>query len=142
MTGNTLKELNVQVGDVVQCVTASGHWLKCGEEYTVKDDNTVGGTHILALNQSTFRIISRAKKYTSWKFTPAPENAETHTMLDGSIAWRVVVEPVIEIVTKYRHADNGGWTDIQYCKNPSHRLTYNTIDGVPDCAWVKMELTE
>ena len=137
MTGKTLKELNVKVGDVVSTergtfryTVALNEKVNMCDEFDMVELDELSGWH----------LISRAKKNTAWQFTPARENAETHTMPDGSIAWRVVVEPVVETVHKYRHADNGGWTDIQYCKDPSHRLTYNTIDGAPDCASVKMEL--
>ena len=148
MTGKTLKELNAQVGDVVRYHGRCG----CGDYYVMNGPSPNGskGQWLCRYknvdwwngwNSATdnLTIVSRAKKYTAWQFTPAPENAETHTMPDGAVAWRVVVKPVVEMVTKYRHADNGGWTDIQYCKDPSHRLTYNTIDGIPDCASVKME---
>lgn len=142
MTGKTLKELNVQVGDVVECVSAYGTWLENGKQYTVEDNMTVGDNPVSSLNMSTFRIISRATKYTEWKFGTAPDGADTHVMPDGSVAWRVKVEPVVERVNIYVKPNRkGDWvgTTLQH-ESCQHRITYTTIDGVPDCASVKMEV--
>jgi hypothetical protein len=128
MTGKTLKELNVQVGDVVK----STH---TGYSYEVQ---MVDMTNNSEWHVAKWEIVSRAKKYTAWQFTAASENAETHTMPDGSIAWRVEVKPVVNIVTKYMRADNGGWTAVPKCTRVTHKLTYATIDGEIDCESVKM----
>ena len=77
MTGKTLKELNVQVGDVVKSTETRF-------EYVITDS-----VIRCSIDRPIWQIVSRAKNYTEWQFTPAPENAETHTMPDGSIAWRV-----------------------------------------------------
>lgn len=128
MTGKTLKELNVQVGDVVQSLV-TGHEYTLGADWENEYNNWV-----------PFEVISRATKYTDWKFGTAPDGADTHAMPDGTVAWRVKVEPKVESVTKYRRADNGGWTSSQSCTKTTHKMTYNEIDGIPDCASVKMEL--
>jgi len=137
MTGKTLKELNVQVGDVVECVSAHGDWLKKGKTYTVDHDMRVVGHDITSLNVSTFRIISRATKYTDWKFGTAPDGADTHVMPDGSVAWRVKVEPKVERVVLFGCADE---YSPHVVTSDTHCIIFTTIDGVPDCASVKMEV--
>ena len=142
MTGKTLKELNVQVGDVVRPVGMmhTGIIIENGIEWIVKlfHDGIYYGvqshyksTHSgIPLSNSHLWVISRAKKYTAWQFTPAPKNAETHTMPDGAVAWRFVVEPVVKEVTKM----------LLWGNSDCYVFSFNTIDGVPDCASVKMEL--
>jgi hypothetical protein len=125
MTGKTLKELNVQVGDVVKSVYT-------GYLYPVRAMNIISNAdHHVA----KWEIVSRAKKYTAWQFTDAPENAETHTMPDGLIEWRVEVNPVVRTVELTRQP-LGQW--FYSCETGSHKLTYTTIDGEIDCASVKM----
>jgi len=150
MTGKTLKELNAQVGDVVRY---HGH-IGCGDYYVMGAPSPTGadsqwlcrfknGDWWNGWNSATdnLTIVSRAKKYTAWQFSDAPENAKTHTMPDGSIAWRMEVKPV---VTPYRQGykiseKHGRFTPVSEL---SHGATYvvelNLIDGIPDCASVKM----
>lgn len=116
MTGKTLKELNVQVGDVV---ARDGYSDNVGYAITLHEIETD--------KRSGFRIVRRTK-YTDWKFGTAPDGADTHVMPDGAVAWRVKVEPEIGSMTVY-------FSD-------RFKFTYTTIDGVPDCASVKMELLE
>jgi len=60
---------------------------------------------------------------------------ETHTMPDGSVAWRVEVKPVVRQNVRFNNiVDN--W--ITHSSNSTHKLTYDTIDGEIDCASVKM----
>ena len=129
MTGKTLKELNAQAGDVVKYVPLGGvtkiTHVKNGKYY-----GTGYSSDRPYCSDPDFVIISRAKKYTTWRFTPAPENAETHTMPDGAVTWRAEVKPVVEEVTEMLL-----WGNID-----CYVFSFNTIDGVPDCASVKMEL--
>lgn len=62
-----------------------------------------------------------------------------HPMWNDGFYYRVKPEPKIKSVTKYRRADNGGWTSVQNCTKTTHKLTYVEVDGEPDCASVKME---
>lgn len=58
----TLKELNVQPGDVVQCVDPGCAHLsyKKGKNYTVGEDDEVGNDVEANEEYGTFRIVSRA----------------------------------------------------------------------------------
>ena len=65
METGTLKELNAQPGDVVECVTSrSKDWWTVGKHYTAiseygaRDDEGSGNWNE---NEATFRIVSRAK---------------------------------------------------------------------------------
>ena len=118
MTGKTLKELNVQVGDVVQSTLTR-------RKYVITDLDIR-----CSIDMPIWQIISSARKYTAWQFTPAPENAETHTMPDGAVAWRVEVKPVVKEVMQKIGLHTGHTVVVKF----------NKIDGVPDCASVKMEL--
>jgi hypothetical protein len=134
MTGKTLKELNVQVGDVVQYIPLGG----ISTITEICDGRYYNDGHhrdYPLVASADFTLISRAKKYTAWQFTAAPENAETHTMPDGSIAWRVEIKPIFRTVELTRQS-LGQW--FYCCETGSHKLTYTTIDGEIDCTSVKM----
>jgi len=143
MTGKTLKELNVQVGDVVEYILMGGK-STVTEVRNGKYYGTGESPDCPYCEDADFRIISRATKYTDWKFGTAPDGADTHVMPDGSVAWRVKVEPVVDMVSAYYRMD---WTGVMVIdqhdncgENGIHRITFTTIDGVPDCASVKMEV--
>ncbi|MBQ2263226.1 MAG: hypothetical protein II336_17930 [Loktanella sp.] len=57
--GRTLKELNVQPGDVVECIK-SGSDFVVGKEYRLDDRNCIHGCPVSYYNVSLFRIVSRA----------------------------------------------------------------------------------
>jgi len=168
MTGKTLKELNVQVGDVVECVSAHGDWLKKGKTYTVDHDMRVVGYDITSLNVSTFRIITRAPP-TLWRdLTPAEKGAlllahhegktVQGTRVDIPDDWRVTaigldnhayrIKPHIPKTateTFYGHSTKSvqlewGFSRVTNGFSDTHCITFTTIDGVPDCASVKMEV--
>lgn len=46
-------------------------------------------------------------------------------------------DPVVETVTM--HGVNGRFSSAYICRNDTHKITYNTVDGVIDCSSVKME---
>jgi len=70
-----------------------------------------------------------------WAYIPSPNWTATH-------AYRVKPEPVRETVTLYggeaqRH---GGTWAFDYCTARStHRITFETVNGKPDCSTIRME---
>jgi hypothetical protein len=127
MTGKTLKELNVQVGDVVQYIPLGGI-TTIRKIHGIKYYGTGDNPDIPYTDDPDFTLVSRAKKYTAWQFTAAPENAETHTMPDGAIAWRVEVKPVkTHHPMRIEHNGYVGYT------------TITAIDGRPQDVSIKWD---
>lgn len=124
MTGKTLKELNVQVGDVVFIM---GDKFEIGEN-PYKIPGQIKTKHGFLYETHIPLTIIRATNYTDWKFCTAPDGAYTHAMPGGAVAWRVKIEPELGSMTVY-------FSD-------RFKFTYDTIDGIPDCSSVKMELLE
>jgi len=176
----TLKELGVQVGDVVE-YTAIGEpmWKPntfvfagyVGEIPYSKDQVFGGETNLRTDNRAIFRIISRATPpLLTWaELTPAEKGAlllahhqgeviewsyklPWKTMFNtktGSIAWsgqcyyRIKPQPKIKTVTAYYRMDCTGQMVVDPHDNCGQkgpfRITFQTIDGKPDCSSVKME---
>lgn len=180
MEVGTLKQLCVEVGDVVELVhddfgenryigilwTAIAHHPKRMDVSPVVFFKEKG-TGWMSINDDSwiFRIISRANpKPKLWRdMTPEEKCALLLAHHEGkvieiwswdvptwdesnyefewcdSLAYRIKPEPKVETVTKYRRADNGGWTSSRSCTKTTHKLTYNEIDGKPDCASIKVD---
>jgi len=172
----TLKELGVQVGDVVEYVSGSIYhdsWIGTVWNTAMDGDvlvvETHGGHNIVSGCRWIYRIISRATPpLRTWaELTPAEKGAlllahhqgeviewsynlpwktqnDTNT---GIIVWsnlcyyRIKPQPKIEAVTMFWAYEKGGKDGYAHPKNNSatHRITFQTIDGKPDCASVKME---
>jgi len=163
MTGKTLKELNVQPGDVVTW------WV--GERvgvanfvYTVgigNDGVFVDAADGQRLSGGTnWHLISRASDTPKlWRdMTPEEKGALLLAHHEGKViefcndgewdeantpawhpdfAYRVSPEPKVETVILYG-GDHSSW--VSYIRDgDSHRITFNLIDGKPDCDSVKME---
>ena len=54
-----------------------------------------------------------------------------------SVAYRVKPEPVRETVKLYGRVNSSVWGKI--CPEDTHRITFDLIDGEPDCSSIKME---
>ncbi len=161
----TLKELNVQPGDVVECVGTMGmeNWT-IGKHYDVKgcgtpedDDGETYGCYLNPQPAVTFRIISRAPddKPKRWRdMTDEERGALLLAEHEGKVievwqedlmcfdepfnsglpfrswhAYRIRPEPKRETVTITNFHENAR----------GHSITFDTIDGKPDCDSVKME---
>lgn len=147
----TLRELNVKPGDVVE-------WH--GDRFTVMDgkpcDWYSGGVwaslHVpfseencewISGSAEDCRIISRAApiKYTPWQLA-TPDAMVTDDMQvsrgpDGEIvAYRAKVEPEVETVALYGAVRVYG---PHLVADATHKITFTTIDGEPDCTSIKME---
>lgn len=159
----TLKELNAKPGDVVQFFG--------GEEYTVMPNKSLkhpnGSIEPYFYWDTTgyFTVVSRAEdtptkwgdmtpeqkgalllahhegKVIEWYYDLACEFSLTNSPVWGdSLAYRIKPEPKIKEVVLHGAGNEWG----QACKASSedtHRITFNTVDGVPDCSSVKMEIT-
>lgn len=64
-----------------------------------------------------------------------------HPSWTPTALYRIKLEPKRETVTVYGHY-NGGFFLRQNTQGDTHRITFDTIDGEPDCASVKMERIE
>ena len=82
-------------------------------------------------------------KYGDWKLGQPSrdlpwENLQVSRGPDGEIvAYRVKVEPKVETKTLYGRNDPY-WSDCKI-EEDTHKITFTTIDGEPDCSSVKME---
>ena len=61
-----------------------------------------------------------------------------HPLWTNSRAYRVKPRPVVEEVVLQGNCKSS-FAGNSYHSNDTHRITFNTIDGEPDCASVKME---
>lgn len=95
------------------------------------------GALLLAHHEN--REIEFLDDFDEWK-TESP-NWVSHT------AYRVKPQPVFSTVTLYGGFDGGAFEyfDIiksvnkTYEQDDTHRITFNLVDGEPDCASIKME---
>lgn len=54
--------------------------------------------------------------------------------------YRVKKSPVRTTKVVYMYSEDGYMTFVSTSmSNPTHKITFNTIDGVPDCSSIKME---
>lgn len=69
--------------------------------------------------------------YGAWLLLPKPE-------WSSDARYRIKPkDPVVETVTMF--GVNGRFSSAYICRNDTHKITYNTVDGVIDCSSVKME---
>jgi len=167
MTGKTLKELNVQPGDVVYY-----HYAALGRggnrvfRSYLPDGNGIDseGDH-MAAEAPYWHLVSRAVDTPKlWRdMTPEEKGALLLAHHEGKViefcnggewyepspcrwhpgnAYRVHPEPKVEAVIVY-----GSQSSINdnfhfgpdFNSDDTHRITFNLIDGEPDCDSVKME---
>lgn len=157
----TLEELNVKPGDVVEFVlTGSHHTVLCGKR--ISDTKGAPINYDLSWDCiGNFRIVSRASdKPKLWRdMTPEEKGALLLAHHEGKViewtgsfgsefnmdstrgtpvwsdthAYRIKPEPKVETVTM-------DGNDIRFSGFfKGHRITFNLIDGEPDCTSVKME---
>ena len=163
-TVGTLKELDVKPGDVVEW--RSGIAGVANFSYTVGIGNYgffVDASDGKRLSGGTnWHIVSRSADTPKlWRdMTPEEKGAlllAHHEGRDleywrrGSGGWascpslgiydnkayRIKHEPKVETVTIYGRPDVQ-WV-LEQCKHDTHKITFTTIDGKPDCASIKME---
>ena len=89
------------------------------------------GALLLAAHEG--KVIEYKGPSSDWT-VGTPFWAESH-------AYRIKPEPKVEAVTVYMKLNcNGNWigTESKHCTHKAY-VTFNLIDGKPDCASVKME---
>jgi hypothetical protein len=163
MQTGTLKELDVKPGDVVEWIKYEHVGLHTldfvsGGDF-VFDTRRGPFTHNVN-DPDEFRIISRATPKTWAEMTPEEKGAlllahhenpgsveflfnEEWTVLKGlgwldDMRYRVRPEPVREVVTMAGYIDRG-YFHVRSGVNDTHRITFDLIDGEPDCDSIKME---
>ena len=157
----TLKELNVKPGDVVSYYGEAEYIVAEGNKLTHPDGKTkpYSGWDTVCY----FYIVSRASEVSAdfpklWKdMSPEEKGALLLADYEGRViqrwekgkwvndpvamnekfAYRVKPEPVRETVAYYWRYDEGiksvwGYSD-------THRITFDLVDGKPDCNSIKME---
>lgn len=151
-----LRDLNLKPGDAIELVSfgkdgdnSSGVGYYEGKKWTVgPEGQTVlmedGNWNPVWTCEWVYRVVSRAKvaKYGDWKLgQPSRDIKEEDIQVsrdpDGEIvSYRVKIEPKVGTVTVYG-------TDRVYGPHligaATHKITFTTIDGEPDCTSVKME---
>jgi hypothetical protein len=164
MKTGTLKELDVKPGDVVECVTGSWHTSK-GQRYTINSECDILNYSNGKTNESTFRLIPRAThEPKTWaEMTPEEKGALLLAHHEGAdievwvvdhdfsgwlparkprwhdcLCYRVRPEPVRGVVTMAGYIDRG-YFHVRSGVNDTHRITFDLIDGEPDCDSIKME---
>jgi len=152
MSGKTLKGLNAQVGDVftsaggadwkILSTTPKNQILE-----NVSDGRRINYSHHFDL--STHWVLkSRAPviKYGEWQVglqVTAPADADIKPLGDGWVAYRLPIKPVVvekELWLGSTSVAKGGldvFINPRYC-SPVAKITFNIVDGVPDCDSVRM----
>ena len=171
METGTMKELGLQVGDVVECIHSASETWTLGKRYSMTDKGLECNRDVpQTSSQSTFRIVSRVSdKPKTWgDMTDAEKGAlllaqhegkaieilmpvgsywreievnETTHFCTTSI-YRVRPEPVREVVTIEGYVKSSNdcvFSNIRDIVGDTHRITFETIDGKPDCSTIKME---
>lgn len=161
----TLKELDVKPGDVVEYIPKCDSYTIAENERIIFEDGKT--LRYWAWNTcSDWRIISRASDNPKlWRdMTPEEKGslllaAHEGKVIEGrnetwdddcwmtipkpswneSSAYRVRPEPKVETVTIYGSPSKHVQWCLEQCGLDTHRITFNTINGKPDCASIKME---
>ena len=163
----TLKELNVKPGDVVESMSGTEIWPRGLQTFTEEgwvfdgEGDSWGPNAKIGLYpmSATFRIVSRASEVIAdtpklWKdMTPEEKGALLLAEHEGKVIeygyngsdfcrvkpndgkwvdgynYRVKPEPVVEENEIRHYNERYGW----------YRITFDLVDGKPDCNSVKME---
>lgn len=157
----TLRELDVNPGDVVQYCD-SEHYAVAENRHLVNVSSGMDtGQYRCWDTFPKFRLISRATAQpTIWRdMTDAEKGALLLAAHDGKViecigaglgswspcdpqwrgdrAYRVKPEPVRETVSGWWNGKN--FHNTANYADRTHRITFDTIDGEPDCSTIKME---
>ncbi len=150
----TLKELDVKPGDVVEYMWYTGEWTRgTVDVFGIVQMDEGGRQDPQYSTDPNWRIISRANTQKLWRDMSDAEKGALllafhndkkclEIWLNGEWvdcgnstwkndrAYRIRPEPKIEVVDVFWKRGETGYT---------HRITFTTIDGKPDCASIKME---
>lgn len=143
--GQTLSDLNVKEGDVVECVESKGgSYTYEGTINTVNknlgtkndDPNNKGG--FMPDNPHLWRILSRASDKWITEEPATTDGYDVSYYMGVAIAWRKQPEPepVIEVVKRrVRVCDDGFIVNEPKCSGPNATLKGVTKDGKPVGMW-------
>lgn len=160
-TVGTLREIGARVGDVVEYVADGGKYKvkKIGILKSMQSGLDIEYMGFWDSTGTKFRIITRASR--PFNTLTAEEKGELllanhegkiiEMSIDGGETWersytpqwigsacyRVKEDEVKEVVI-YSMSDLTTWLDKEYGLD-THRITFNLVNGKPDCASVKME---
>ena len=157
----TLKEFDVKPGDVVEYMWHTGEWKRgTVDVFGIVQMDDGGRQNPQYSADPNWRIISRASETPKlWRdMTDAEKGALLLADHDGKviewkcgdtwfgmkpswvdyIAYRVRPEPKVEVVTMYAASNMKGFGPTRGVKS-AYQITFNTIDGKPDTASIKME---
>lgn len=162
-TVGTLKELGVGVGDVVEHSDGTRYEIRMNDCGNPANYDIKFGFFGVEVSESVqqYIIISRASDKTKlWRDMTAEEKGalllavhdggqlqykhnldwqNCNDVFSGNYAYRIKPDPKVETVT-ITGGDGSGFGFYQNGGvNNTHRITFNLIDGKPDCASVKME---
>lgn len=159
MKVDTLQNLNVKPGDVVECVNSESRYFTTGKYYDISVGGKIacddGGKCFNTI--STFRIFSReSDKPKTWGEMTDEEKKVSYVMsaieyidesFDSDLAKRmrdelgIKPDPVRDTVELQGVIDSNNPYFERKCDGYTytHRITFDTIDGEPDCGSVKME---
>ena len=162
MEVGTLNELGVEVGDVVEYGGSMDYYTVESGKKLMSHQTNISSYYIPWDTGDNFRIISRAKdKPKLWRdMTPEEKGAlllAAHEdlrcieifkgglwVLCGKSSWqnenayRIKPQPKIDtVVMSYQSSQNS--MSVYTYRDDTHRITFQTIDGKPDCASIKME---
>jgi hypothetical protein len=161
----TLQELNLKPGDVVECVTAKTKAFTPGCRYKVFEKRGLVKVHDddgypVHSSTSEFQLVT-GQPLTWAEMTPEEKGALLLARHEGKVieywqepvgwldvttvcswsdqyAYRVRPEPVREVVTMAGYIDRG-YFHVRSGVNDTHRITFDLINGKPDCSSIKME---
>ena len=159
----TLKELNVNPGDVVEHSDGEIYEIRIAEDGELANWDIRHGYWGITVAESTqmYTIISRAsdepKKFGD--MTPDEKGALLLAHHEGKaievwngeywecveqifaefVAYRIKPEPKIEVVNMYADLSECGMFGSTKNGDDTHTITFTTIDGVPDCSSIKMD---
>lgn len=114
---NTLKQLNPKVGDTVRYTS---YHTGISEEYEVV--GVVGDKFTLKHDNYTFDCPTNSVDHHLWSLVSAP----VREVLSFTGGWFMGARGAPTFYPKQEH-------------NDTHRITYTLVDGVVDCASVKLE---
>lgn len=159
----TLRELDVKPGDVVEYIDTGATQTVVGTDHKGRFVGDKCGDYEWMSERNCWRLVSRAQP-TLWRdMTPEEKVALLLAAHEGkvieytyegwyewgnadideyplwldSVSYRVKHEDVRETVAIY--GKSGTVWGVDRMLRDTHRITFDTIDGVPDCNSVKME---